>query len=41
MNGRVNLTGQAKSQDEKRKAEQVARNVDGVTGVNNELVIAN
>ena len=41
VDGRVNLTGAVKSQDEKRKAEQVARNVSGVRSVNNELVVSN
>lgn len=41
VNGRVNLTGQVKSHDEKRKAERVARNVSGVNSVNNELIVAN
>jgi osmotically-inducible protein OsmY len=41
VDGRVNLTGEVKSQAEKRKAEQVARNVSGVRSVNNELIVAN
>ena len=41
VDGRVNLTGEVKSLTEKRKAEQVARNVSGVRSVNNELVVAN
>jgi hyperosmotically inducible periplasmic protein len=41
VNGRVNLTGEVKSNTEKRKAEQVARGVSGVTSVNNELTVAN
>ena len=41
VDGRVNLTGQVKNQTEKRKAEQVARDVSGVRSVNNELVVAN
>ena len=41
VNGRVNLTGQVKSQHEKRAAEQVARNVSGVASVNNELTVSN
>ena len=41
VNGRVNLTGAVKNQDEKRKAEQVARGVSGVASVNNELTVTN
>jgi len=39
-NGRVHLTGQVKSYDEKRKAEDVARKVSGVQSVDNDLQVA-
>ena len=39
-NGRVQLTGQVKSLEEKRKAEEVARRVSGVHSVENDLVVA-
>lgn len=39
-NGRVHLTGEVKSYDEKRKAEDVARRVNGVQSVENDLVVA-
>ena len=39
-NGRVQLTGQVKSYDEKRKAEDVARRVAGVQSVENDLEVA-
>ena len=39
-NGRVQLTGNVKSYEEKRKAEQVARGVSGVQSVENDLVVA-
>jgi osmotically-inducible protein OsmY len=39
-NGRVQLSGKVKSYDEKRKAEDVARRVAGVTGVENDLQVA-
>lgn len=38
-NGRVHLTGDVKSYDEKRKAEDVARRVAGVTAVDNDLMV--
>jgi osmotically-inducible protein OsmY len=39
-NGRVQLSGQVKSFDEKRKAEEVARRVAGVQSVENDLTVA-
>ncbi len=39
-NRRVLLTGQVASEDDKRRAEQVARSVDNVRAVQNELQIA-
>lgn len=39
-NGVVTLSGQVKSADHKARAEQIARNVDGVGRVNNELQVA-
>jgi osmotically-inducible protein OsmY len=39
-NGNVQLTGQVKSYEEKRKAEEVARRVSGVRSVENDLTVA-
>src|SRR6187455_2314462 len=38
--GVVKLHGTVKGDVEKRKAEEIARGVDGVTGVNNELIVS-
>jgi hyperosmotically inducible protein len=37
--GEVRLSGNVKSQEERSRAEQIARNVNGVTTVNNELTV--
>jgi len=39
-NGVVQLSGEVKSYDEKRKAEEVARRVSGVRSVENDLTVA-
>jgi osmotically-inducible protein OsmY len=39
-NGVVTLSGQVKDGDYKRRAEEIARNVDGVGRINNELQVA-
>jgi hyperosmotically inducible periplasmic protein len=39
MKGTVQLSGFAKSQDEKMAAERIARGVSGVVGVRNDIVI--
>jgi BON domain-containing protein len=38
-NGVVTLAGPVRSDEEKRKAETVARGIEGVTGVNNNLQV--
>ncbi len=40
VKGTVSLTGVVKSNEEKRKAENIARSVSGVHAVNNELIVA-
>jgi osmotically-inducible protein OsmY len=40
-NGVVTLSGQVKDPDTKRRAEEIAHNVQGVERVNNELQVAN
>src|SRR5262245_6396773 len=37
--GEVRLSGDVKSQEERSRAGQIARNVNGVTSVNNELTV--
>lgn len=37
--GRVQLSGFVTSNDEKKKAEQLARNVEGVKSVENDLIV--
>ena len=39
MKGTVQLSGFAKSLDEKMSAERIARSVAGVTGVKNDIVV--
>ena len=39
-NGVVTLSGQVKNGENKQKAEEIARNLDGVGKVNNELQVA-
>ncbi|HKA44280.1 MAG TPA: BON domain-containing protein [Burkholderiales bacterium] len=39
-NGTVNLSGEVKSREEKRKAEEIARKVNGVHAVSNDLVVS-
>ncbi len=39
FNGKVTLTGGVETAAQKRKAEEISRSVDGVTGVNNTLEI--
>jgi len=39
LKGTVQLSGFAKSGDEKARAEQLARNTSGVSGVKNDIVI--
>ena len=41
INGTVNLTGEVKSREEKRKAEEIARKVTGVQSVSNGLTVGN
>jgi osmotically-inducible protein OsmY len=39
MNGQVELSGYAGSQDEKDRAESIARSATGVTGVHNDIQV--
>jgi osmotically-inducible protein OsmY len=39
LNGNVTLSGEAPTQEEKNAAEDVARNVQGVRGVSNQIVV--
>jgi osmotically-inducible protein OsmY len=39
FNGKVTLTGAVETAAQKKKAEEIARGVEGVTGVNNTLEI--
>jgi hyperosmotically inducible protein len=39
MKGVVQLSGFAKSMDEKSRAEQLARSVDGVVNVHNDIIV--
>ena len=39
MKGVVQLSGFARSQDERTKAEQLARSVDGVVDVRNDIIV--
>ena len=38
-NGEVALTGHVKDEQQKTKAEEIAKSAKGVTGVNNQLVV--
>ena len=39
FNGKVTLTGAVQTVEQKKKADEIARGVEGVTGVNNPLEI--
>lgn len=39
MNGQVNLSGFARSEDDKARAGQIARNASGVTDVRNDIEV--